>query len=542
MIPGDFFGPYRVLAEKSRLSSSVTYLAEHPDRGSAAPVFLVVWPDLHLRSPEEEQAFAQACEQINAADGGAFQLLSSGVIQETPYLVLAPQEASQEQIALIDRRMQSSSSPTDSAEFLRALRGTSAPREAAGTGPAGRPGVMRRRVPRRAWAGAIAALVVVLACAGCLHVTEPASGATVILTPKSKLVQQTLSVVVFTRPTQNGDLRGRAITYTSPAQTQTGKATGKVHHDASTASGEVVISRIQLNGVSSEDVGSSRLTSNSGVDLLLDSFTATQGGTVVVQAHAAQDGASGDIGAYDIDFPINICSPYDLLCQFPDGTAYAQNTKAFTGGQDAYDETVVQQSDIDGLARPLISKMAASAQEQLSQLVAEQVQPGEHTVLPTSQCTPNVKPDHAVGAGATLLTVSVSVTCYQIAYSQQDFLPGVIHAEGLQVGQQYGPAYTLAGDLIADSPVYESTDASQQTATIAVKARSIWAYQVDAGHKSSIAQEILGKTQDDARDLVLSNEKDIQDVRFALQGFGGKLPTDANAIQFAVQPVSGLHA
>jgi hypothetical protein len=303
-----------------------------------------------------------------------------------------------------------------------------------------------------------------------------------------------------------------------------------------------VVSRIQLNGGGSEDVGSSELTSNSGVDIIMDGFTAIQGGTVVVQAHAAQAGATGNIAAYDLDFPINICGPYDVLCNYPDGTAYIQNAKAFTGGQDAYDESVVQQSDIDGLARPLISQMTASAQNRLSQLVAAQLQPGEHTVLPAPECTPNVKPDHPVGTGATTITVSVSVTCYQIAYAQQDFIPGVLHAQGVQVAQQYGPAYALVGDLIAGAPVYESTSADQQTATITVTARGIWAYQVDAAHKAGIAREILGETQDDARALVLGSEKDIADVRFALEGFGGKLPTEASAIQFAVQPVRGLHA
>jgi hypothetical protein len=541
MAPGDFFGPYRVLAEQSRGASSVTYLVEHPDRGTATPLVLTVWPDVHLRSPEEERAFAEVCEQVSTEHGAPFHPHSFGAMQETPYLVLASGEASEEQIALIGERLQSSPSPADSTEFPGTAQGTAPPRAGTRSERVAGAGGKRRRVSGRAWAGTIATFLLVLACAGILHVTEPASGATVILTPNSRLVQQTVPVVIFTRPEGNGDLRGRAISYTSPAETRAGKATGKVHHEASTASGEVVISRIKLNGSSSEDVGSSQLTSNSGVDIVMDGFTATQGDTVVVQAQAAQEGASGNIAAYDLNFSIDICGPYDFLCSYPDGTAYVQNTKAFTGGQDAYDESVVQQSDIDALAQPLIGQMTADARQQLSLLVPEQMRPGEHAVLPAPECTPNVKPDHPVGTGATTLTVSVSVTCYQIAYAQQDFLPGVVHAEAVQVAQQYGSAYALVGDLIAGSPVYNSTSAEQQTATIAVKARSIWAYQVDATLKARIAREILGKTQEDARALVL-NQKDIEDVRFALEGFGGKLPTEESDIQFAVQPVRGLRA
>jgi hypothetical protein len=43
-----------------------------------------------------------------------------------------------------------------------------------------------------------------------------------------------------------------------------------------------------------------------------------------------------------------------VLCSSPDGDAHAQNPKPFTGGSDARDEMFVQQTDIDGLAQPLV--------------------------------------------------------------------------------------------------------------------------------------------------------------------------------------------
>ena len=158
-------------------------------------------------------------------------------------------------------------------------------------------------------------------------------------------------------------------------------------------------------------------------------------------------------------------------------------------------------------------------------------------------CTPTVQADHKAIEAATTVTVSVTVTCYQIAYAQQDFLPGVIHAQQEQVNQLYGYAYHLVGDMLAESPVYSLTDASSQTAEVSVKANSMWMYQVDNVQKARIAQEIVGQSTDDARNLLLSKEKDfLQDVTISLQGFGAKLPEDAHAIQVTVQAVSGLHA
>src|SRR5262249_853364 len=141
-------------------------------------------------------------------------------------------------------------------------------------------------------------------------------------------------------------------------------------------------------------------------------------------------------------------------------------------GGDARDEMFVQQTDIDGLAQPLVPQLTASAQTALAPLIAQQLQPGEQTVLPTPMCSPNVQANHKVIEAATTVTVSVTVTCYQIAYAPQDFLPGVIHAQQEQVNQLYGYAYHLVGDMLAEPPVYSSTDASRQTANVSVKANS----------------------------------------------------------------------
>ncbi|HEY7349873.1 MAG TPA: hypothetical protein VH599_16265 [Ktedonobacterales bacterium] len=543
MAPGDFIGPYRILAETSRLASSVTYLVEHPVQDTATPLFLTVWPAVHLRSLKEKHDFAQACEQIKRLPAPSFPLLESGVDQETPYILLPEQEAGQERIALIDQQLQKSQSSEAEAVFLRAVQGAPPPR------PSWLPGWARAakekgsRVPKGAWVGVFAALLIISCCGWVAHVSLPASGATLTVTPKSTHVQQTLFVAVSTQPNQNGDIHGQAITYTTPAQTRTGKATGKAHHAATKATGSVVISNISLNGSSEDLIGASTVASLSGVDIVIDGFTAREGATITVPAHAERAGSGGNISAYDINFTVQFCRQSDVLCNNPTGQAHVQNPRTFTGGHNAFDQTIVQQSDIDTLAQPLIPQLTASAQEQLSQLVAQQKQPDDQAALPTPECTPTIRPNHKISTAATTVTVQVSVTCYQILYAQADFIPGVVHAQEQQTRSKYFVGYRLVGDMLASTPVFATTDAVQQTATLRVDANSIWAYQLDDNDKAMMAEEIVEQTPDAAKVLLLAKFSSIiQDVTFALQGFGGKLPTDAGAIHFSTQPVPGLRA
>ena len=564
--PGDFIGPYRVLAEISRLSSSVTYLVEHPAQGLAAPAFLTIWPEIHLRSLAEDIAFTQACQKIKEEQADAFPLLASGVENETPYVLLSEQ-AGQQEIALIDQRLGEIASSNAPTMIPQDRQETPKPQPRAfGGGRLRTLGVrtlgfasdlsLDRAFPLsrwlapsrimgtrrgRIWAGALAALLIVSVAITALYIVEPASAATITLLPKSRHVQQSLIVDVFTQPNQVGDIHGQLISYTTPTQTQTGQATGTIHHDATYAKGSVVISQISLNAGGSAAIGASTLDSNSGVSIVLQPFTATDGGTVTVTAQAKDPGSGGNISAYDIDFPVNLCNAFDILCAHPIGSAYAQNTGPFTGGQDASDQPVVMPSDITTLTNALSAQLITSAQAGLAPLLAQQVQPGEQTALPAPQCTPTIQSDHQANDIAPTVTVSGTATCFQIVYAQQDFLPGVIHAQQQQVDNAYGPGYSLVGAMLAAPPTLESAF-DTGIAALQVKANSIWVYQVNDALKAQIAQQIVGKTQSDARSLLLHLHAGIQEVTFALQGFGGKLPTDAHAIRVTVQAVAGLHA
>jgi hypothetical protein len=549
MVPGDFIGPYRVLAEISRFSSSVTYLVEHPAQGLAAPAFLTIWPEIHLRSLEEDLAFMRACQQIKEEQADTFPLVASGIENEHPYLLLSEQQAGQQGIALIDQRLQEIESGNAPTVFPLDWQETPKPQPQETPKPQPRafplPGwltpsrIMGTR-RGRIWAGVVAALVIASVATSVLYSVEPASAAAITLLPKSQHLQQSTPVLVYTQSDEVGDIHGRLISYTTPTQTQTVQATGTIHHDATYATGSVVISQISLNAGGSTSIGASSLDSYSGVTIVVDPFTATDGGTVTVTAQAKNPGSAGNISAYDIDFPVDLCSSFDILCAYPLGSAYAQNPDPFTGGQDASDQPVVMQSDIDTVTNALSTQLITSAQAGLAQLLPQQIQPGEQTALPQPECTPTIQADHQAGDMAPTVTVSGTATCYQIVYAQQDFLPGVIHAQQQQVNDAYGQGYHLVGAMLAAPPVFESSAAG--TATLGVKTNSIWVYQVDDALKAQVVQQSVGKTQSDARSLLLHLHAGIQDVTFALQGFGSKLPTDAHTIRVTVQVVAGLRA
>jgi hypothetical protein len=72
-------------------------------------------------------------------------------------------------------------------------------------------------------------------------------------------------------------------------------------------------------------------------------------------------------------------------------------------------------------------------------------------------------------------------------------------------------------------------------------ANSIWAYHLDEAVKARMANLIAGETTEEAKTLLLDQYAGrLADVTFTLQGFGGKLPTEAGAIHLVAQAIAGL--
>jgi hypothetical protein len=539
IVPGDFLGPYRILAESSRSPSSMTYLVEHPASGKATPMLLTVWSDVHLDSTANYQAFIQACQKIKTFSPKELTILDFGLEKDAPYLVTIENEASRIWIASIDRQLQQDgASPRI---FLAAMQGES-PSSEETQFTQGRSAPHGSRGNRWKIGGAVALAVIVIVTL-ILHATLPAAGATVRITPRTHDVKQALSVVVSTQGSQGGDINGQLINYTTPPRTQTGKTTGVSHRNATTAHGNVIVSHISLNDPSGpQEISASIVTSNSGVAIDISGFTATQGGTVTVSATAQDAGAGGNIPAFDINNTYDICLTTDILCSSPVGNALVQNTHPFIGGSNATNQPAVKQSDIDTLANPLITQLTANAQASLDKLVQQKVQSDQQLALPKPECMSTVNPNHRVNTIASNVTVSVSVFCYQIAYGKSEYIPGVIHAQQTLVDAAYGTSYGLTGDMLATPPTFVSTDNTAKTATLLVNAESIWAFQMTDTQKQAMAHLIAGKTQSDARTLALHFNEGVQDVSMTMSGFGGHLPTNAQTIRVVINPVAGLHS
>ena len=250
--------------------------------------------------------------------------------------------------------------------------------------------------------------------------------------------------------------------------------------------------------------------------------------TTTVDAEAVIPGAAGNIPAYAIDgWYYNETDPSISF--------YVQNTQAFTGGQDAYDYTYMQQSDIDDAAAPLVSQLTSDAQAS----VQVQVQANEQLASDTV-CTPNIKTNHNANDRAGNVTVTVTVTCKGDVYDAQ--AARAMAADWLKsdAASQPGAPYALVGDIVTGQPQVLADDAG--TVTLNVSADGMWVYQFSEAQKQQLAQLITGKPLADAQALLLQ-QAGVKKVSISTAGgWGSALPTTPNDIKFNVLTVPGLQA
>ena len=175
------------------------------------------------------------------------------------------------------------------------------------------------------------------------------------ITPASQHLARTYTISAVTGtpyPSQH-QVQACTLSFTTKAASRTVKATGQGHQDATAAKGQLMYS----GATGTETILSgTQTTSSSGVTVFqLSDASIAPNTTTTVDAEAVIPGAAGNIPAYAIDgWYYNETDPSISF--------YVQNTQAFTGGQDAYDYTYMQQSDIDDAAAPLVSQLTSDAQ------------------------------------------------------------------------------------------------------------------------------------------------------------------------------------
>ncbi len=358
-----------------------------------------------------------------------------------------------------------------------------------------------------------------------------APSATVTITPASNDVSNTYVIfgVTGTPDPSQRQVQARQLSSASSTQSKTVNATGVGQTPGVRAKGTLTF----FNGSTSlQTVGAGTLfKGKDGVVIVNDVPAVIPGahppteGSVTVAAHAANVGASGNIKASDISG----------TCCFAGNFVTVQNTAPFTGGQDPQTFTVVQQSDIDGVAKPLKNTLMPEAQRSLQGQIHSNEQP-----VSSPQCTPTVTSDHNAGDRAANVTVTVKVRCSGEVYDKDAAQTIAADLLKQQATKTPGPGYALVGNLVTTVKHVIVTDLNKGTLSLTVRAEGIWVFQFSNAQKQSLANLISGKSKKDAQALLLK-QMGVAKVDIMISGGDGNtLPADPSAITIVVQSVPGV--
>jgi len=350
--------------------------------------------------------------------------------------------------------------------------------------------------------------------------------ASVTIIPAQMAITSTIMLTTTTGSTNAAQLQipGRLLPSLTLEQTRTVPTTGTGHQAASSAHGTITF----YNGLPSMQtiVKGTLLTGADGVQVVTDRdaiipaatlATPPIDGQVTVAARAVHVGPGGNIGAHDINRPC--CREYIL----------AQNTTAFTGGQDARSYPMVKLHDIDGAASSLKSFLAQSMQAALGY----QLTPAEALVIPVP-CVPTVTSTHRTGEEATQVTVTVDEVCTGEAYDKSALRTQIVRRLAQQAKDQLGPGYCLSGEVQATIQQVTIMNAKQGTVALKLKAMGVWVYRFSDKQVQNMAGTIVGKSKQQAANTLL-RIPGVSQVAITLSGTGSvTLPADPGKIRILV--------
>ena len=413
----------------------------------------------------------------------------------------------------------------------------------AGAGGPGTPPPQRRRRGRGIWLLALIALLLLtlLVCGGFAlaapnsplgsavnHVIGGgAPSATVTIIPASQTVQSKFAILAVTGKPNSSQrqVQARQLSYTTPVQSKTVKATGVGHIPATQAKGSLTF----FNALSfSQTVGAGTVFTVNGVQIVNSVPAVIPGanppteGSVTVAAHAVTTGTSGNIGAYALS--LRPCCATGIS---------VENTVTFTGGQNEQNFTIVQQSDINNVANPLVSPTEKSA---LSSVQAQRHANEQFVGQP--QCAPKVNANPPVGSHSQTVTVSVSATCSGEVYDQGGAVALAVTSLQNQANIHPGKSYKLVGKIVTSISKIAVID-NKGTVSLVINAAGIWEYNFGATQETQLAKLIAGKSQQAAQGI-LAAQTGVGKVASIVLSSGTTLPTDPTQIHIVVQDVTGL--
>lgn len=342
----------------------------------------------------------------------------------------------------------------------------------------------------------------------------------VSLQPRSQIVQTTATL----KPRTDGgqltadQIPGRQLTVTTSTQSATANASGSIR--AKQATGQLTFIN---NGSTDVTIQSTVITDNDGIQISFQgpiTIPAAPPSSTIVTGFALQVGIEGNIPILDI--VKQCCAPNIVV----------KNTSAFTGGQDAQQNSVIQQKDIDGAAKPLETSEGEQAQADLR----AQMRPDER-VAGNAQCQPQISANQQVGALAKQVTVQVTEICRETVYDYNAARHSLTQdlQRSASTDPTLGAAYVLTGQitlsLIATTPGSGNVVLGP---ALEFHAQGLWRYQFKPTALHDFATQIAGKSQDAARALLL-RQPGIVAVQFSTTG---PLPVNTSEIQISVQPPS----
>jgi hypothetical protein len=298
---------------------------------------------------------------------------------------------------------------------------------------------------------------------------------------------------------------GRVLPPLTISQSQTTKATGIGHQNATAATGYLTFYNGQFQSVTI--AAGTILTGASGIliatdqDATIPAANPPSFGQVTMAAHAINAGVQGNIPAYDIN---QACCATSVL---------VKNANVFSGGQNERTYTTVTQHDIHSISTVLTTTLAQS----ITGALEGQLRPDEQLQL--LPCTPTVTSDHQPGEEATQIKVTVSETCSAIAFNSQQLQTKATAYLATQAQQKAGAGYSLFG-----TPQIHVTQATVSSTPphlvfLSFTTTGRWIYGISNRAQQQIKYLIAGKTtQEAARLLAALSGVESATIRFS--GFG----------------------
>lgn len=354
-----------------------------------------------------------------------------------------------------------------------------------------------------------------------------ANSTTVTITPDHPLISDGFSVtgVIGQPDPAQMQISAPRRSVSNPSQA-TVQGTGHNHIPAKNAKGTLIFFNTLLT--SQTVAAGTPISVGKGVEIITDRLliippaTKRTLGTASVSAHASSAGIVGNIRALTLNR--TPCCGAGIT---------VSNTAAFTGGQDQQHYTFVQQSDVDAVANPLGDQLKQQSRDQLKAKRAQGEMP-----IGQPQCDdPNVSEDQLIGDHGRNIpstTSTVSVTCREHLYNQQQLQK---LAEGhLQekTTSQYGPNYKLVG-AVQVKPMSQTVN--DESVNMVVDAKGVWVFQPTDAQEAEWKRWIAGQSKLKATTF-LQSQKGVS--KASIQMSGDTVSDDTNKIGCDMENVEGL--